>query len=748
MLGVVDQITPNNPLGGMMMTKLQKPIQILIALVLMVSLLTPAVLTASPAPVRMSSSLAEMVAGNPDGTLRIIVQKAGVTDRTEYLVKRWGGRVLKDLPIINAFAAELPARSVPRLARLQDVNWVSLDARVVPAAKPVAFTPDFTFRDEFNSGSYSGNDGGRAWTGDWQEVSESNGPDSGRVRVRSSYRCASGDCLRIGGDEVSLDNHGVTRSADLRGAVSAQLSFSYRRDIEEDGGELYPMVSNDGGATWVGLDGISLWYARDWDQIYASYDISYILPATEIQVRFAVNSNELEGYVYIDDVQLGYVLEANTYPQTLNLEKLHANGITGAGVTVAVIDSGIGRHPDLAKRLILPSEDSLYLTSDAALQYYGVGDFYGHGTHVAGIIGGDGSASAGHYTGVAPGANFISLGVSDEFGMAYESDVVDALQWVNDHMDQYNIRVVNLSLNSVVEDSYHNSGIDAAVEILWLKGVVVVASVGNKGPAGGHNTAKTAPANDPFIIVVGASDEHTTGDPGDDTIAPFSSHGTTADGFERPDIIAPGYNIISALSPDSAWDEEHPERVGFGGQYIRLSGTSMSAPMVTGAVALLLQDEPDLTPDQVKYRLLNTGPDIGGYPYLDIVAAVYGTTTESAYTGFMPHMLLAKMALIAYWASENGGEDVDWANVDWEAVNWDSVNWNAVNWNAVNWNAVNWNAVNWNAVNWNAVNWNAVNWNAVNWNAVNWNAVNWNAVNWNAVHLDGVFWGKGPKKNK
>jgi serine protease AprX len=734
------------------MSKTQRFFQVFFALALIAGLLAPAAFAVESTPPRMSASLAELVAGDPDGTLRVIVQQADASGQAESLVQRWGGQVLVDLPMINAFAALLPAKAVPKLAQMAAVNWVSLDARVVPAAKPVAFSPDFTVRDEFNTTNYSGSDGSRAWMGDWQEVGESDGPDSGRVRVRSSYRCASGDCLRIGGDEVSLNYHGVARTADLRGAVAAQLSFSYRRDIDEDGGELYPMVSNDGGTTWVDLDGISLWYASDWNQLYASYDISYLLPAEQIQVRFAANASELEGYVYIDDVQLGYVIADNTFPQTLNLEKLHANGHTGAGVTVAVIDSGIGRHPDLAERLTLPLENSTMLvTADTDLsdpQTYSTGDPFGHGTHVAGIIGGDGTASAGHYTGVAPEANFISLGVSDETGMAYESDVVEALQWVNDHMDQYNIRVVNLSLNSVVEDSYHNSGIDAAVEILWLKGVVVVASVGNKGPAGGHNTAKTAPANDPFIIVVGASDEHATGDPGDDTLAPFSSHGTTEDGFERPDIIAPGYNIISALSPDSSWDEEHPERVGFEGQYIRLSGTSMSAPMVTGAVALLLQDEPELTPDQVKYRLLNTSPEIGGYPYLDIIAAVYGTTTESAYTGFMPHMLLAKMALIAYWTSENGGEDVDWANVDWEAVNWDSVNWNAVNWNAVNWNAVNWNAVNWNAVNWNAVNWNAVNWNSVNWNSVNWNSVNWNSVNWNAVYLDGIFWDKGPKPKK
>jgi serine protease AprX len=218
------------------------------------------------------------------------------------------------------------------------------------------------------------------------------------------------------------------------------------------------------------------------------------------------------------------------------------------------------------------------------------------------------------------------------------------------------------------------------------------------------------------------------------------------DGFIKPDIIAPGKDVISVLSNNSPWYDVFTERVVHE-DYFRISGTSMAAPMVTGAVALLLQAEPDLTPDQVKYRLLQTGSMIHGsssdpntYPYLDIHAALTTLTTEAANQDIIPHQLLAKMALMAYWSSANGDENIDWENVDWDAVNWDAVNWNAVNWNAVNWNAVNWNAVNWNAVNWNAVNWNAVNWNSVNWNSVNWNSVNWNSVNWNSVNWNSVNW--------
>jgi serine protease AprX len=341
--------------------------------------------------------------------------------------------------------------------------------------------------------------------------------------------------------------------------------------------------------------------------------------------------------------------------------------------------------------------------------------------------------------GIAPGVDLISLKISDETGMAYESDTVEAMQWVFDHKEQYNIRVVNLSIQSTVEQSYHESALNAAAEILWFNGVVVTAATGN-WDLGSVYPLNAAPANDPFVITVGAVDEQGTTKIKDDRPATFSVWGYTQDGFNKPEIYAPGVDIISVLSKNSDWDVEHPERVVFSGQYFRISGTSMATPMVSGAVALLLQAEPNLTPDQVKYRVMKAIDWAGSSPYLNVYKMLTTPTSERANRGIIPHLLLAKMALIAYWANVNGGETIDWASVDWEAVNWEAVDWNAVNWNAVDWSTVDWSAVNWNAVNWNAVNWNAVNWNAVNWNAVNWNAVNWNAVNWNAVNWNAVAW--------
>jgi serine protease AprX len=247
------------------------------------------------------------------------------------------------------------------------------------------------------------------------------------------------------------------------------------------------------------------------------------------------------------------------------------------------------------------------------------------------------------------------------------------------------------------------------------------------------------------VITVGASNELGSANPQDDFIPFFSAQGTTFDGRQKPEIIAPGKNIISVLASSSSWRNEYIDRV-VDGNYFRISGTSMSAPMVAGAAALLLQAEPDLTPDQVKYRLVHTSRTIDGifsggdYPYLDVYAAVTTPTTESANQGVIPSMPLAKMALIAYWASQNGAENINWSTIDWNSVNWNNVNWDAVDWDAVNWDSVNWGSVNWGSVNWGSVNWGSVNWGSVNWGSVNWGSVNWGSVNWGSVNWGSVSW--------
>jgi serine protease AprX len=283
--------------------------------------------------------------------------------------------------------------------------------------------------------------------------------------------------------------------------------------------------------------------------------------------------------------------------------------------------------------------------------------------------------------------NIINVKISNDDGSATTTSVVQGLQWVLENKTRYNIRVVNLSLNATVAESYYTSPLDAAVEILWFNKIVVVSSAGNQG-----SDAIYPPANDPFIITVGATDDMNTSSLADDAVASFSAYGTTSEGVKKPDLVAPGKNIIARLvNTNMGLGRAHPSNI-ISGTYFMMSGTSVAAPVVSGAVALLLQDEPNLNPDQVKYRLMAAanknwpGYNLAkaGAGYLDVYAAIQSSTTQSANTGIDASQLL--------WT---GSQPITWGSVAWNSVAWNSVAWNSVAWNSVAWNSVAWNSDYW-----------------------------------------------------
>ena len=382
----------------------------------------------------------------------------------------------------------------------------------------------------------------------------------------------------------------------------------------------------------------------------------------------------------------------NTYIRAIGADRVWNKRpyTQGQGIGVAIVDSGINPSGDFYTIMGLNRQvANVRFNSD---YNQNTSDGYGHGTHVASVMGGDGSDSNGRYIGVAPMSNIINVKVSNDDGSAQMKDVILGLQWVLENKDRYNIRVVNLSLNSTVAESYLTNPLDAAVEILWFNQIVVIASAGNQGDG-----AIYPPANDPFIITVGATDDKSTDTLDDDIVARFSAYNMTDDGFMKPDLVAPGKNITARLvNTNMGMAKEHPANL-VDRQYFRMSGTSVAAPMVSGAVALLLQDEPNLTPDQVKYRLMATAnQDWPGYDattagagYLDVYSAVYSNTTESANTGILPSQLLY-----------TGHDPITWGSVGWNSVGWNSVGWNSVGWNSVGWNSVGWNSVGWNSDYW------------------------------------------------
>jgi serine protease AprX len=290
----------------------------------------------------------------------------------------------------------------------------------------------------------------------------------------------------------------------------------------------------------------------------------------------------------------------------------------GTGIGVAVIDSGVADHPDLhnpsgASRVVYSQS---FVPGDTTTP-----DKFGHGTHVAGLIGGTGAASgaangySAKFAGVAPNVNIINLRVLDQNGSGTDSQVIAAIQQAIALKSTYNIRVINMSLGRPVFESYTLDPVCQAVESAWRAGIVVVVAAGNRGrdnSMGTHGFATIgAPGNDPAVITVGATRTMGTATRVDDAVASYSSKGPTlVDHLVKPDLVAPGNRLVSLLASGSTLDKKNGglevAPVVGSAKYFRLSGTSMATPLVSGAVALMLQKNPSLTPDQVKARLMRT----------------------------------------------------------------------------------------------------------------------------------------------
>jgi serine protease AprX len=406
-------------------------------------------------------------------------------------------------------------------------------------------------------------------------------------------------------------------------------------------------------------------------------------------------------------------------------------GVTGRGVGVAILDSGIAPHPDLAGRIVAAVDFTSGGTGAALVPPADPG---GHGTHVAGLVAGDGTASGGAYTGVAPGANLIDVRVIAASGSTNVSTLIAGVQWVLAHRADYNIRVVNLSAGRRVTTSYRDDPLATAVEVLVFAGITVVVSAGNEGP---NQRTITSPGNDPYVVTVGAIDDSGTATTADDDLASWSSRGVTPiDGLTKPDLVAPGRKIVSLRSPGSTLDLELTDRLvaslnPLAPAYFRLSGTSMAAPVVTGVVALMLEASPALTPAQVKSRLKNTAtalpygsPEITGSGLVSATAAVSASDQGAAVAadpvsyGFASEMYALVYGQPLTWrdVTFSGGVDsngVPWSDVSWSNIVWDELTWQNVNWASFSWSAVAWEDVAWEDVAWEGITWEDIGWETV-----------------------------------
>jgi len=295
----------------------------------------------------------------------------------------------------------------------------------------------------------------------------------------------------------------------------------------------------------------------------------------------------------------------SVFKKVVRGDSLNGLGAKGQGVTVALIDTGVTALPDLSRALLPVALDPLGVTTASCVNFTDeptCNDSYGHGTFMAGLIVGDGTASGGKYIGMAPRANLISIKIAGATGASDVSTIIAAIQWVVSFQAQYNIRVLNLSLGTDSTQSYTVDPLDYAVERAWQRGIVVTVAASNRGPAA-HTISD--PANDPFVITVGATDDKGTTSLTDDVLPNFSGRGPTAtDELSKPDLTAPGAHLVSLAAPGAAITTQFPTTMP--APYRRGSGTSMANAVVAGLIADVLSAQPTATPDRVKYELMST----------------------------------------------------------------------------------------------------------------------------------------------
>lgn len=442
-------------------------------------------------------------------------------------------------------------------------------------------------------------------------------------------------------------------------------------------------------------------------------------------------------------------------------DDLWTRGVDGRGTTVALLDTGVyAAHPDLAGRVV-HCEDLSHEAGTAAH----CADTFGHGTFMAGLIAGDGTVSNGKHTGAAPGARIVSVKAAGFDGATDVSTVLAGIQWIVAHKDVYGIRVMNLSLGTDSSQDYRLSPLNYAVERAWAAGIVVVVSAGNSGP---DPATIMKPGDDPYVITVGASNDEGSMATGDDRVPVFSSRGPTrANGIAKPDVVSPGVHTVSLRSPGSAIDQQFGATAAVDGHYFKGTGTSMATATVSGVVAQLLQDEPGLTPDQVKHRLTSTARGIAetdalrtGAGLVDAYAAATSTSTDAANQG-LAHATglgllegdrgsagvevvtpLGQLFLQGEYVAQTDPSQVSlsnpaglvpWAGATWKAEGWDAGSWAGATWKSGDWAGATWKGATWKATVWDGATWKGATWKNADWEGATWKGAEWDGATWKAT---------------
>ncbi len=415
--------------------------------------------------------------------------------------------------------------------------------------------------------------------------------------------------------------------------------------------------------------------------------------------------------------------------ETIGASALHAEGITGAGVGIAVIDTGVNAAPDLDDRLVVGPNFAGDGTDE---------DAYGHGTFIAGVAAMSGAASEGEYGGIAPGSHVIGVKCAGADGAVDVAQILAALHWVTAHKDEHGIGVVNLSFGTDGRQAWDVDPLNFAVEQAWKAGIVVVTSAGNRGPRG---EAITKPGDDPWVITVGATDLMGDADWRNDVAAEFTTATALSEGgYAKPDVVAPGVKVIGLRAPGSTIDRKNP-KARRGDHYFRGSGTSFSAAAVAGAAALLRQARPGWDPDRVKNALLATAVRTGaqdsplfGLGTIDVAAAAraeapgpyeppdrYSTgegnlqlTRGGIYIRIGENILGPYLDYEPWIGKDTPFDQERFLRQPWDGHSWEGSQWHGHSWEGHSWEGHSWEGA-WYGHSWEGHSWEGHSWEGHAW---------------------------------
>ncbi len=440
--------------------------------------------------------------------------------------------------------------------------------------------------------------------------------------------------------------------------------------------------------------------------------------------------------------------------EVIHADRLWSRGIDGSGVGVALIDSGVVPVEGLdGDGKVINGPDLSFDSQSDSTRYL---DGYGHGTHMAGIIAGNDGTDDG-FLGVAPGAHIVNVKVGAADGSVDVSQVIAAIDWTVQHRNDpgLNIRVISLSYGTESLQNYRVDPLTTAVESAWRNGIVVVVSGGNGGTA---YPSLTDPATDPYVLAVGAADIAGTSRKTDDTVAAFSSRGSSTRGV---DVVAPGVSIAGLRDPGSTVDELHPSAV-VDGRFFRGTGTSQATAVTAGAVALLLDARPNLTPDMVKAILRKSASPIAGTSTRDEgggmldLRAVNANSAPSNHPQSWPTANGSgslEMARGGDHVADDGVEltgEMDimgqpwngrsWARLSAVGAAWTDGSWNGSVWTGSGWDGTNWAGTAWTGNSWANRSWSNRSWSNRSWSNRSWSNRSWSNRSWSNRSWSGRSW--------